>query len=517
MASDKREYAEWLELCKRVKKSTQVSRPFNEDANDKKKRIEALLKDFSSFCRYYFPHYTSAEFGWFHLKAAKAIYQDPKIFAVLEWPREHAKSVFADVLMPLFLKANGKLKGFILVSSNQDKAAGLLADIQAELENNQRYLEDFGEQAALGSWQDYHFVDKDGIGYWAFGRGQSPRGARVAEKRPNVAVVDDIDDKTLCKNEARVMETVDWIKEDLLGCLDLEGGRLVMVGNRIHKKSTLAHIVGDIEDGDPINANIWHLKVYAFENPKTHKKLLWSDKGALPAWPERHKAADLIDRMQKQGMKAALREYFHEHTEEGLVFKADWIRFDECPGLKDLDGIVLYCDPSFKDTAKSDYKAIIAVGRKREKYYVLKAWVRQDSVGAMVRAFYDLYGQFGNNAYYYMEANMLQDLLLKEFDKAAEERGFHVPIRADKSKKENKEMRIENLSPLFERGHIIFNHKERSSSDMQNLKLQLLGFGNSAVKDDGPDALEGAISKLNKKTGYGSKTIRTGQYHKKNR
>ena len=515
--SEKRDYEEWLQLCKRIKQKTSSCRPVKESPKERSKRIEGLLKDFSSFCKYYFPHYVQSDFGWFHLEAERKITADDKIMAVLEWPREHAKSVFADVLMPLWLKAKGQLTGMILVSSNQDKASGLLADIQAELENNTLYIEDFGEQASLGSWQDCYFVDKEGIGYWAFGRGQSPRGARVAEKRPNLAVVDDIDDKVLVKNEARVFEAVDWVKEDLLGCLAISGGRMIIVGNRIHKKSVLACLVGDIEDGDPVNPGISHIKVFAFEKAK-HKKALWDDPKAVPAWPERHKAQDLKDRMLKLGLKGTLREYFHEHTEEGLVFKSDWIKFDKCPKVKDLEAIVVYCDPSFKNTATADYKAVIAVGKHKGIFYILKVWLRQDSVKSMVQAFYDMFELYGAKAAYYMEANMLQDLLLTEFDTAALEKGYHVPLRPDKAKKENKAMRIEGISPLFERGFVVLNEAERSGSDMQNLKIQLLGFGNSAVKDDGPDALEGAISKLNKRTTKGKgRVLRSGNYNHSNR
>jgi len=238
---------------------------------------------------------------------------------------------------------------------------------------------------------------------------------------------------------------------------------------------------------------------------------MWDDPKAVPAWPQRHKAEDLKDRMIKLGLKGTLREYFHEHTEEGLVFKADCIRFDKCP--KTFDSIVVYCDPSFKNTAKSDYKALVAVGKVKTQFYVIKAWIRQDTVKAMVTAFYDFYDLFGANALYYIEANMLQDLLLSEFDTEAEIRGYHLPLRQDKTKKENKDMRVENISPLFERGFVTLNEAERASSDMQTLKLQLLGFGNSSVKDDGPDALEGAISKLNKRTTKGKgKVLRSGNY-----
>lgn len=516
LSNDKRAYEEWQQLCNQIRNQTEPPKK-NETAKVKTKRIKDLLNDFEGFCQYYFPHYCKSPFGWFHKEAADKIIKDKKAFAILEWAREHAKSVFADVFMPLYLKAKGELTGMILVSANGDKASGLLGDIQAEFMNNQRYIADFGEQVSYGNWQSNHFATKDGCGFWAFGRGQSPRGARQAAKRPNFAVVDDIDDKVIVKNPGRVREALDWVLEDLLGCLAIEGGRLIVAGNRIHKEGILAHLVGDIEEGDPKRENIIHVKVFAIEKGKKHEKADANEKGAKPAWHENHKLEDLIDRMSKMGFRASRREYFHEHHEEGLIFKDDWIEWVEPLTLKEYDAIVVYCDPSFKDTAKSDYKAVVAVGLKGKYYDVLKCWLRQDTVKNMVATFYEYYDWLEDHARYYMEANMLQDLLIKEFDEEAEERGFHVPLRADKAKKENKEMRIENLSPLFERGYIRFSRAEKGSTDMQNLKLQFLGFG-SGMKDDGPDAVEGAIKKLAKKQGkVGGGKHRSGKYNNSKR
>ena len=515
MTKDQRAYEDWLLLCKEVQ--TQTEAIPKESHRQQQRRVQQLLSDFSAFCQYYFPHYCKAEFGWFHKEAAKKIIKDKSVFAVLEWAREHAKSVFADIFIPLFLKAKGELTGMILVSANQDKAAGLLGDLQAELSHNLRYLNDFGEQVKQGNWQSHHFSTKDGCGFWSFGRGQSPRGARQAALRPNYAVVDDIDDKIIVKNEGRVREALDWVLEDLYGCLAIEGGRMVIAGNRIHKKAILAHLVGDIEPDDPKRLGISHIKVFAIEKGRKHEKAMPGEKGARPAWKENHSIDKLVDRMNKMGHRAAMREYFHEHSEEGLIFKADWIQWAKALPLKEYDGIVCYCDPSFKDNKKADYKAIVVVGRKGKYYDVLKCWLRQDSVKKMVAAHYDFYDIFKNKARYYMEANFIQDLLLKDFDQEAELRGFHVPLRKDKQKKDNKEMRIENLSPLFERGFIRFNEAEKGSNDMQNLKLQLLGFG-SGMKDDGPDAMEGAISKLSKASGRKSRgSHRSGNYNSSTR
>ena len=133
----------------------------------------------------------------------------------------------------------------------------------------------------------------------------------------------------------------------------------------------------------------------------------------------------------------------------------------------------------------------------------------------MVHAFYDMYANFGTHARYYVEANMLQEVLFRdEFETVGKERGCLLPIRKDKRKKPNKRIRIENLTPYFERGNIRFNAAIRRSSDMQELANQFLSF--PAGHDDGPDACEGAVSYLHQSSGEPSQ-IRTGRYRRRTR
>lgn len=488
-ASERREYQEYLQLLDRIRAATPI--PTNETEQQKRTRVEKLRGDFTAFCKYYFPDYMDSDFGWFHRKAAKDITADINIRCVLEWPREHAKSVFADVFMPLYLYARGELSGVIIASANEDKASNLLSDLQAQFTANERFIHDYGQRAAFGDWRDSHFATTDGCGFWAFGRGQSPRGVRKAAKRPNYAVVDDIDDKVIVKNQQRVKEAVDWIIEDLYGACAIQGARLIVAGNRIHKASILAHVVGDTDPEQPKRKGITHIKVYALED-KRHQKAMNGE----PAWKERYTRQHIAERMDFMGTRSGLREYFHEHIEEGNVFRHEWVQWGKCPRVRDLEAIEVYTDPSFKDTKDNDYKAVVAVGKLRGKYYVLKAWLRQASVNAMVKKNYEFFGEFDSFARYRMEANFIQDLLMKDFDDEAEVQGFNLPLRPDKRDKPNKEVRIENLSPLFERGLIIFNEDERSTPDMQTLIDQLLAFPTG--HDDGPDALEGGIWYLNR-------------------
>jgi predicted phage terminase large subunit-like protein len=510
---DQREYQEYLDLCERIKATTEPIK--NETEKQKQKRIKKLLADFPKFCNYYFSDFIDAEFGWFHLKADKAI-DKKNCMVALEWAREHAKSVFSCVFKPMHLKAKGELTGMVVASANADKAAVLLGDIQAQLSSNQRFIADFGEQISLGDWRTGHFSTRDGAGFWSFGRGQSPRGIRKASKRPNYAVVDDIDDKKLVKNPERVKEVVDWIFEELYPAMPIKETRLVFAGNRIHKHSVLAHVVGDTEVGKPKRKGLVHIKVFAIEN-RLHKESFFGQRGAKPAWKERYTITQLKNKLEKMPYHSMMREYFHRHVEQGLVFKPEWIHYIKTLAKAKYKHIVSYCDPSFKDTKNADTKAIVTLGIHYDgKIDVLDIWVRRTSISNMVKAFYDLHDKYESFSDYWIEANMLQDLFLEEFDDEAKNRGYNLPIRGDKRKKPDKVTRIMNLEPLFQRAKLRFCEKLKGSPDMEQFLIQLLGFP-TAANDDGPDALEGGIIKLNKAAKTSNSKPRMGKYTRSKR
>lgn len=508
MASkEQQEYEKWLAEKKAILRAAPI---LLETPEQKRKRINTLMDDFDKFCKYYFEDFIKADFAWFHKKAAKEILPNPNLILVAEWPREHAKSVFFDIFIPLYLYAKGELTGMMIGSANETKANGLLADIQEQLMFNKRFINDFGEQYRDGKWSDGYFVTAQGIGFWAFGRGQSPRGTRNSEKRPNYGVVDDIDDAQIVKNEDRVDEAVDWVLGDFYGAMPTKGSRLVIAGNRVHKKSILAKIVGDIEPDDPVNPEIVHIKVYALENKKHEMDL-----AGQPAWKENYTPQEIQLKMRKMGSRIALRELFHQHIVVGRVFKEEHLPWAKLPPISTATTLVTYCDPSFKGTKKNDFKAIALVAKNGIYFDIYKVFCRQCLTPEMVRGHYHLAEMIPQNktCTHWMEANFIQDSLLKDYDRESEECGYHIGIRGDYRKKPEKEARIEALSSYTERQLIRFNVAEKHNPDMKELRDQFLGFPNTQ-HDDGPDAVEGAIFKLNKKSSGKAATGRTGRYTK---
>lgn len=455
-------------------------------------RVERARKDYAYFVEYYFPHYcTDRDTGKVipsarhHIDAARKIIRNKTLKAVFKWARGQAKSTHMDVMIPMWLMCQKKreINVMVLVGKSEDSARTLLGDIQAELQYNKRYVHDFGTKYNAGNWQEGEFVTSDGVAFFARGRGQSPRGLRYRNKRPDYIVIDDLDDDELCENDARVRKITEWVKEALFGAFGAEGGRFIMVGNLIGKNSVLANIAAS-KGVEVSQVNVL-------------------DRNGKSAWPEYWTEERIREKREFMGYRAFEKEYMNNPIKEGSVFRKDWIRWGRMLPLDKYEMIVAYCDPSFKGSTQNDYKAIKVWGKTGAELHHLFAFVRQCSVGEMVRWFYDLHERMpeGVICNYYIEANFLQDILLDEFDAEGRLRGYQLPIQADRRKKPDKFARIEAVSPLWERGFVKYNEKMKDDPDMLAGIEQTLSIEKgSRTHDDAPDADEGAIYILQKHT-----------------
>ena len=488
MENTKAAFKRWKILGDNINAMSTVNT--SEDTAEKLARIRKAKSDFAFFVSYYFPHYCTDNASGktippakFHIQAAHKVLAHADFRAVFQWPRGHAKSTYMDIIIPMWLMIQDRrqLNVMVLVGKSEDNACTLLGDLQAELQFNNRYIYDFGSKYNAGDWQDGQFVTSDGIAFFALGRGQSPRGLRYRSNRPDYIVIDDLDDDELCRNEKRVSDLTNWVKEALFGCFGANGGRFIMVGNLIAKNSVLKNMM-DTESVTVSKVNI-------------------TDSKGRPSWPELWTPEKIKERQQFMGFRSYQKEYMNNPIIEGSVFRKSDIILGPTLRLSQYKAIVCYTDPSFKSSATADYKATALVGVTPDGYFhIIKMYAAQTTVAEMVNWHYDI-DKFlaGSPVIYYMEANFMQDLMLDEFTKTGEQCGRQIPITADKRQKGDKFARIEAMQPLFERGFVVLNEKEKDAPGMRVLEEQLLMFAHgSRAHDDAPDAVESAIWMLNR-------------------
>lgn len=513
-AERKRIIEEWRAHCIQVQDSTSTAALAVETPAQRDQRIRRLRANYAAFCEYYFPHFlqlrdkTTGEVlrtihnAPFHNSAARRVRDTPNLKAVFKWPRGHAKSTHFDIFTPLWLifQQRRLINFMVVVGKSQDSANRLLGDIQAELQFNQRIIADFGKQESAGDWQEGEFTTQDGVHFLAVGRGQSPRGLRKREARPDYIVIDDLDDDELCRNPRRVRELTDWVKEALFGSLDVGRGRFIMVGNLISKTSVLANIAA---------------------TPGVHVSTVFAvDADGNPTWAEKWTKEEAQAYAAFVGYRAWQKEMMHNPIVEGTVFRQEWIRWAKRPAWKDFTECVLYIDPSWKSKRTNDTKAAKLWGRYKTQLWHLRAFVRKASIAELVRWCYDLYEwsqQAGIAIRFTMEASFMQDMILDDFSQEGNSRGYQLPITGDRRKKTDKFARIEAVSPLWERGHVFYDQEQKNDPDMQAGIEQLLAFEKGmAGNDDAPDADEGAIWFLQRTARLQEFPVRLGHRHSHN-
>ena len=467
--------------------------------SERRSRIKRARKNYNYFVRIYFPHLAKCQSAEFQIEAAEWILHHPDDWSAFEWPRGHAKTTHLCLLTPLWLMIQifRQINMMVLVSKSQDAAIKLLQDIQAELEGNELFIADFGPQLKVGNWASGRFTTVQGCTFVAIGRGQSPRGLKNRGQRPDYICIDDIDDDVLVRNPARVKNTFEWMMSALMGTMAMGRGRFVMVGNRIGKDSVLTRYIA--------RPGVHHVRIDAL------------DKSGRPSWPENYSIDEIRRLRTTMGERMFAKEYMNDPQVEGSVFREKDIRYGKMLELRKYRSLVCYTDPSFKSGATNDYKATVLLGKTHEGvFHVLKVFAAQTTVSDMIGWHYDIHEWVAGRVpvRYWMESNFIQDLILDEFRKAGAACGMQIPLLGDKRKKPDKFARIEALQPLFERGLVVFNERERESPGMSVLVEQLLMFQKgSRAHDDAPDALEGAIFLLNRRNSSDASAYRCGERH----
>lgn len=480
---------EWQLHNDEVQQQTTVDR--GESQALKSERIKRARKDYAFFVEYYFPHFAKCPTGKFQVQAANFILNHRNSKAVFKWARAHAKSTHMDVFIPLWLKCQERreINVMVVVGKSQDNANTLLSDIQSELQFNQRYINDFGNQFKIGHWSEGNFVTQDGCAFFALGRGQSPRGLRYRDQRPDYIVIDDLDDDELCQNESRVSKLTDWVKEALFGTLDGGRGRFIMVGNLIGKDSVLARI------SETEGVHVSQVNIY--------------DKNGDITWAEKWTKEEVKEMEKFMGYRSFQKEYMNNPITEGAVFKE--LYFGEVPPLHKFRFLVAYADPSPSNNTndrKNSTKALWLIGYADGRFFIITGFLDRVTNDEFVDWFYSIEEYVGGKTqiYNYIENNTLQapffeQVFMPLFYRKGVERSHHIGVIPDPRKKPDKFSRIEgNLEPLVRNSRLVFNVREKDNPNMQRLAEQFKLF-NPAMKApaDGPDAIEGGVFICNNK------------------
>ncbi|MPM00631.1 hypothetical protein SDC9_46859 [bioreactor metagenome] len=477
--TDKQAVIDWKSYFENYIASVKANQ--NESKEEKKKRIARLEANFEDWKQYYFPKYCFAPSAKFHKEAAKRELANEEWYEVHMWARELAKDV-TEMMVTLYQALTGIKRNILFISNSWDKAAELLEPYRINLERNERIISDYGVQAMPGSWTYGDFVTTGNVSFLAVGAGQSPRGSRNEEVRPDKVIVSDIDTDEDVRNQSIVDKRWEWFEKAVYPTRSIsKPTQYIFLGNKIANECCITKAADKADFVSTVNI---------------------VDKNGQSTWPEKN-SQENIERIRKSiSVRAWEGEYMNNPVSEGKVFtKMVW---GECPDLRKLKQVVAYGDPGTSNKAGkgSSFKGVFIVGEYDHKYYVYTGFLDRVGSAAFVEWYYacEDYTRDKTQLLNYVENNSLQDPFYEQvfkplFSELAKKRGYYLLMRGDNRKKPDKFVRIEgNLEPLNRNGQLILNIKEKDNPHMKQLEAQFKTIEEGLpAPADGPDCIEGAV------------------------
>jgi hypothetical protein len=156
------------------------------------------------------------------VKASNRLLDPDKIrwYEVRTWSRGLAKTTRA--MMEFFkLAMTGRIRNTLIISNSYDNAERLSMPFKINLESNSRLINDYGIQERIGNWEDGEFITRKGWSIRAIGAGQSPRGTKNEEVRPDSILFDDMDTDEECRNPERIDTKWAWIEKAVIPTVDI--------------------------------------------------------------------------------------------------------------------------------------------------------------------------------------------------------------------------------------------------------------------------------------------------------
>lgn len=491
--ADKRAEFDWDEFVQDMNRDAPVYS--NETEQEKRKRIAALEEDDEEWFKYYFSNFYTSEPAKFHLKATRRVMDNPEFYEVRAWSRELSKSG-RTMMEVLKLTLTGKKKNVVLTSNSKDNAERLLKPYKVLLAKNNRIINDYGLQEKYGSWADNEFITRKGVAFRAIGAGQSPRGTRNENVRPDVLLVDDFDTDEDCRNPDTVDKKWDWLERAFYATRSISNPLLVIFcGNIIAEHCAIKKAMEIADYAEVINIR---------------------DKHGKSTWPQKNTEA-MIDRaLSKISYIAQQGEYFNNPITKGKVFEK--LHYGKMMPLNRYKFLIAYTDPSYKKNA--DYKATALIGKYKDEYHVIRMYCAQTTTAIMLDWQYEILKDTWGKVpvYFYIEWPWIDDTLKQEIQKANKRHKITLPLTPDPRDKPDKFFRIEALlEPLNRNGKLVFNQKLKGTDHMKNCEDQFLALSpKSRANDDGPDAVEGAVWQVNSKIGADTSQIQTSAGGRKN-
>lgn len=409
-----------------------------------------------------FPHRHKDASAGFHRELVDSLHgRKPR--NINEIFRGGAKSTYgeeAKIIRALF----GEYRNCIIIGSSWERAVERLRSIRHELESNERIAELFGNQVGV-TWTESRIVLSNGVAIQAYGRGQSLRGVKHYDARPDECLCDDFEEEDSVRSEESIQRCISWFYAVLLPSLDPKA-RIDILGTPMDPNSVLVQLEKDPE---------WNVLKVPIE--------YMDDDGVMrSSWESRFPKEQIDAMRERYERKGLLREYNQEYMcrAEAItdkVFHASHIQV--IPQQRRWQPVYAIYDPARTVKEKSAHTGKIVAGWVGNK---LTVWEASGNFWKPDEIFEDIFKvqEQYSPVEIAVEENSLEEFIMQPLRSMAAKRGITLPIRSLRAPKGKLDF-IKGLAPYFSSGEIVF------AKEFPDLREQLLNFPSGRI--DVPNAL----------------------------
>ena len=483
----------------------------------KQKRIERALTDLQFFAKTYFPHHLTETSSVMHeelyetfcrriLSAESTGMGSKDVHAA---PRGHAKSTLTTLILPLWCITARHRRFICVISDTTEQAEEFLESIKAELEVNERLLEDFPETCGEGRiWKVGKILTKNGVKVACWGKRKRLRGTRFGSRRPDLVILDDLENDEQIDSPEQREKDRKWFFKAVMKI----GGKYtvhILIGTILHYDSLLSRLLKQPgwtgKKWQAIirwsNSRLWERWETIYSDPSNAAAEKEADRffaanreGMLEdtevLWPQ----VESYDYLMKMRVSDGPAFFDSEKQNEPIdpdecLFQESWFTYlneeevDHALSNGNYQGFYCAIDPSMGHASrKSDPSAILIGGvRKNGWIDVLEADIQKRHPDSIMEALFQYHENYSFERIA-IEEVQFQELFKDQVIQEGARRGIYLAVDGVRPNTD-KTLRISKLQPHIKNGLIRFRKRDR-------ILLDQLKYFPKADHDDGPDALE---------------------------
>lgn len=470
---------------------------------ERRAKVLDPVHGYEYFVNTYFPHYVrsseKSELHEFLFSRLPEILQQPEgINEADAAPRGEAKSTLVTRLFSLWTVITGAKKFIVIAMDSIDQAYPMLEAIKAELEFNPRLKTDFPEMCGQGRvWQAGTIVTASNVKIQVFSSGKKMRGMVHGAFRPDLAILDDIENDEMVRNPDQRDKLEMWLKQTVLP-LGAVGTKfdVIYIGTILHYDSVLSRTLNNpfwstrkfkAMKRWPDRMDLWDRWEELFRNDgETVAEAFYlankdeMERGAVTSWAARGVLA-LMKIRARDGHATFDSEYQNDPVAGEAAPFANSLNFWV---NRDSDWIFYgACDPSLGKAGNSRDPSALCIGgynRRTGVLDVVEALIKKRLPDKIISDIIELQRRY-RCVLWGIETVQFQEFLKTELVKRGAAAGIPIPARGIKPSAD-KLLRIESLQPYMQNGQI------RLHASQSTLIDQFRHFP-MADHDDGPDAV----------------------------